>query len=52
MFAPYSFHFRILLFSASVADFLSGTGTSVELTAISSPIGQEIVNLPKLKTIF
>jgi hypothetical protein len=41
-----------MLFSASVADFLPGAGTFLELNAFSLPIGQEILNLLKLKTIF
>jgi hypothetical protein len=41
---PYSFHFRILLLSASVADFLPGAGTFLELDAFSLPICQEILS--------
>jgi hypothetical protein len=52
VFEAHSFHFRILLFSASVADFLPGAATFLELSAFSLPIGQEILNLLKLKTIF
>jgi hypothetical protein len=52
VFEAHSFHFRILLFSPSVADLLPGAGTVPELNAFSLPIGQEILNLLKLKTIF